>query len=226
MRKTKLFGVLTVVLICLAVIFFSDLPKVLKYQRGEVRDFNSVGFGELEKGDLVQGVIDDTDGYIAEMEETNTTFGIPTSTHTSKRYYALYTVNHTYVLYATGRESDYDTLDKLAQESAAYYDNLEELYHAQGEDADFASVALPETMLEFTGEVEEMPDDLRKIFMEWYGDGFAQDCEANIVIQTSNFGRFSWVLYAGAGCAVLAVVMLVLTILSLRKEKRDQQYGY
>ena len=226
MRKTRIFIVLAVVFGCFAAIFLSDIPKVQKYRRGEIKDYNSVGFGELEKGDLVQGIIDDTDGCIAEMEETNTTFGIPTSKHTSKRYYALYTVNHTYVLYATGRESEYDALDQLARESAAYYDNLEELYQAGGEDADFSSVSLPETMLEFTGEVEEMPDDLRGIFQKWYGEGFAQDCETNIVIQSANFGRFSWVLYAGACCAVLAVVMLVLTVISLRKQKRNQQYGY
>ena len=62
----------------------------------------------------------------------------------------------------------------------------------------------------------------------WYGEGFNEPnaVEQNIVIRYSKFDRFSWVLYAGIGCAAAAILMLVLTIRSFIRQKRDQQYGY
>ena len=226
MKKSKFLGVLALVLGCFAVVFLMDTPLFLKYRNGEIKDYNSVQFGELKKGDLVQGTIDDTDGQVAEMEETNTMFGIPTSKRTTSRYYALYTYDDIYVLYETAKESELKQLDKIAEESTAYYTALQEAYEQDGEDADYSAIEPPTATLEFTGEVKEMPDDLKEIFRQWYGDGFDEDCETDIIISYSNYDRFSWVIYAGAGCAVLAIVMLVLAIAALRKEQRDQQFSY
>ena len=228
MKGSKIFGTLTIILGCAAVLFLSETPKVIKYKNGDIKDFSSVAYGELKKGDLVQGTIDITDGCFAEMEETNTTFGIPTSKRTSAQYYACYTCNDFYVVYQTGNSGQINTLDKMADETEAYYTEYQMLAEDAGENADFSQIHQPTTTLDFTGEVENMSSDLRNIFREWYGEGFNEPnaVEQTIVIRYSKFDRFSWVLYAGIGCAAAAILMLVLTIRSFIRQKRDQQYGY
>ena len=226
MKVSKILGTLTLLLGCIAAVFLTDLPKVIRYRRGDIKDFNMVEFGELQKGDLVKGTIDWTDGCIAEEEETNSTFGIETSKRTTGRYYAVYTMNGSYLLYQTGRENEYKKLDQMGDEAEAYYEARTALEESEGEDADVTLLDTPETTMDFTGEVIEMPSDLRPIFEKWYGEGFEDECETDIVIRTSNFDRFSWVIYAGAGCAAGALLMLVLTIMAFVKEKRNQQYGY
>lgn len=228
MKGSKIFGTLAIVFGCAAVLFLSETPKVIKYKNGDIKDFSSVAYGELKKGDLVQGTIDITDGCIAEMEETNTTFGIETSKRTAARYYACYTCNDFYVLYSTGNSGQMNTLDKMADETEAYYKEYQMLAEDEGEDADFTQIPQPSTTLDFTAEVEKMPSDLLPIFRDWYGEGFdaPNEVEQDIVIKYSKFDRFSWVLYAGIGCAAAAILMLVLTIRSFIRQKRDQQYGY
>lgn len=228
MRGSKIFGTLTILFGCAAVLFLSETSKVIKYQNGGIKDFSAVAYGELQKGDLVQGTIDMTDGCIAEMEETNTTFGVETSRRTSARYYACYTCGDFYVLYQTGNSAQMNTLDKMADETEAYYTEYQKLAEDEGEAADFTQIPQPSTTLNFTGEVEKMPSDLLPIFRKWYGEGFDEpnEVEQNIVIKYSNFGRFAWVLYAGIGCAAAAILMLILTIRSFIKQKRNQQYGY
>ena len=228
MKGSKIFGTLTILFGCAGVLFLSELPKVMKYRAGDIKDFSEITCGELKKGDLVQGTIDITDGCIAEMEETNTTFGIETSKRTSARYYACYTCSDFYVLYQTGNEGQFSILDKMADESEAYSTAYKMLAEDEGTDADFSKIPPPETTLDFTAEVEAMPSDLLPIFRNWYGEGFDEpdECEQGIVIRYSRFDRFEWVVYAGIGCAAAAVLMLVLTIRSFIRQKRDQQYGY
>ena len=228
MRASRLFGTLTILFGCAAAIFLADTPKVFKYKAGDIKDFNSVAYGELQKGDLVQGTIDITEGCIAEMNETKTTMGIKTSSRTSAWYYACYTCGEFYVLYETGNSTQQGILEKMADETEAYLQERQIMLEDEGEDADFSSIPGPQTTLQFTGEVASMPSDLLPIFREWYGEGFDEPeaCEQGIVIQNSNYGRFSWVLYAGIGCAVAALLMLVLTIRSFIQRKRNQQYGY
>lgn len=219
MKKTKFLGIITLVCLCFGIALLTDLPKFIKYQKGDIKDFETVAAGELKKGDLVQGTIDLTDGCIATNEQTKTTFGIETSKSTTSRYYAVYMYNEQYILYQTGMKDQYETLDKLTDECDEYYSSLDEAYSAAGDgDVDLSKVKAPETTLEFTGSVSEIPDDLSAIFREWYGEGFDQDCET-VMITYSDFSRYLRFVIVGAAGVVLGIVFLVLTILSHRKEK-------
>lgn len=224
MSKVRVLGTITMVCLCFAVVFLMDIPQFLKYKKGDIKDFETVAAHELQKGDLVQGVIDYTDGCIAEMETTNKTFGVTTSKETTKRYYAVYMYNENYILYETGNQSQYNTLDRLADECEAYYNALAAIYGENGS-GDSTELEQPVTTLSFTGEVKVMPSDLADIFEEWYGEGFDTECE-KYVIANADFSRFSWVIYAGAGAAVLGIIMLVITIMAWKKDKRDQSFGY
>lgn len=222
MKKTKFLGVITLICICFGIALLTDLPKFLKYQKGDIKDFDSVAAGELKKGDLVQGTIDITDGCIAENEQTNKTMGIETSKRTTSRYYAVYMYNDMYILYETGNKEQYETLDKLADECEAYYDSLNAAYDEEGEDVDLSKVKAPETTMEFTAVVNEMPDDLTAIFREWYGEGFENDCET-VMLTYSDFSSYLRFVIIGAGCVLLGIIFLVLTIISWRKGK---QFSY
>ena len=180
----------------------------------------------LKKGDLVQGTIDLTEGSIAEEEETRTFLGTETSKRTACRFYALYTDNGNYVLYQTGSEYECSQLDRIADEYRKLDEAVEALEKSDGEDADFSGLPEPETTLDFTGEVIQMPDDLLPIFRKWYGEGFENACEDSVIIRTSDFYRFSWIVQTAIGCAAGVLLMLVLTVLAFVKEKRNQQYGY
>lgn len=226
MSKVKVFGVAALVLACFALAFLSDMPKFLKYQKGDIKDFDTVAAGELQQGDLVQGTIDFTEGCIASMETSNKTFGITTSTRTSSQYYAVYMYNNQCILYETGNSSQYGILDRMGEEYIRYIESYDEVF-SEGGSMDAADVEVPATTMEFTGVVNSMSSDLEEIFREWYGDDAAYAAEAESVIITyTDFSRFAGIVYAGIGCAVLAVVMLVLTILTWRKSKREQQFSY
>ena len=221
MKKTKFFGVLILLCLCFGLAMLSDLPKFIKYQKGDIKDFETLEAGELQKGDLVQGIIDITDGCIAENEQTNTTFGIETSKHTTARYYAVYMYNGMYILYETGNQAQYQTLDALTKECEIYNESLTEAFE-NDEDADLSSIERPSSVLEFTGAVKEMPDDLYAIFREWYGDGFENECET-VLISYSNFSGYLRMILIGAGCIVLAVVFLILLFVT---RKKDKQFSY
>lgn len=226
MNKVKIFGVAALVFACFAFAFLTELPRFLKYQNGDIKDFETVGAGELQKGDLVQGTIDFTEGCIATMETSNTTFGITTSKRTSSQYYAVYMYNNNCILYETSNSAQYATLDRMGEEYIRYLESYDEAFTEDG-DIDTTNVIVPETTMEFTGVVNGMSSDLEAIFREWYGDDAAYAAEAESVIITySDFSRFAGMIYAGIGCAVLAVVMLVLTIVVWRKSKQEQQFSY
>lgn len=225
MSKTKLFGILTMIFACVAVAFLMDTPKFLKYKRGDIKDYNTVAAGELQVGDLVEGTIDFAYDAIAEWTETNSVMGIETSTRTSKQYYPVYMYNQMYILYETGNSEQYATLNRLAEETYAYDEACWEIYESGSDD--YSSVVRPKSTLALTGEVKAMPSgDLQNYFQEWYGEGFSTDCETAIIISYSNFDRFSWIIYVGAGSAVLAVVMLVLLIKTAVEEKRNREFSY
>ncbi len=225
MKLSQVLGTLTILTGCISALFFADVPKVIKYNKGDIRNYNTIALHELKKGDLVQGTICLTDGYIAEEEETKKSFGVETSRNTTARFYALYTDNGNYVLYQTGSEYECKRLDQIVDEYLQYEEAVEALEESDGEEADYSGLAVPETALDFTGEVVQMPSDLLPIFQNWYGEGFEEVCEGDVIIRTSNFGRFSWVMYAAFGCAAGALVMLALTIFAHIREKRNQQYG-
>ena len=225
MKLSKVLGTLTLLTGCAASLFFLDVPKVIRYRNGNIRDYNAIALHDLKKGDLVRGTIDLTDGFIAEEEETKTSFGIETSKHTTGRFYALYTDNGDYVLFQTGKTYECNQLDQIAEEYYQHEQAAMELEESDGEEADYSKLPQMETTLDFTGEVIQMPSDLLPIFQEWYGEGFEDACESDVIIRTSDFRRFSWVLYAAIGCAAGALMMLGFTIFVFVKEKRNQQYG-
>lgn len=225
MGKVRFLGVLTMIALVFGVVFLMDLPTFLKYKKGEVKSFDELMPNELNVGDLVSGTIDFTDGSFAEMEETNTTFGIETSRRTTKQYYAVYMYNDMYVAYETGNAEQIEKLDQLTDECRKYYESIEEAYAKDEDSPDFSGIFQPETVVEFSGKVEQLPADLDGLFREWYGEGYDKEVE-KVLITYSDFSRFSWIVYAGIGCAALGIILLIVTIIVWRKEKGEQSYSY
>ncbi len=216
----KVFGVLSLVCLGVALSLTSDLPRYLKYQKGDIKEYETVAAGELKAGDLVQGEIDFCDGCIAEYEETSTTFGIETSKRTTSQYYAVYMYNDRYIIYQTSNQEHYNTLNKLTGECEQYYESLGEVLNENGElVGDAEEIYQPTTTLAFTAIVKELPNDLEGIFREWYGEGFDQECET-LMMTYLNFDSLLRKVLIDIGAAVLGIVFLVLTIVSWRKSKR------
>lgn len=224
--KTRIFAIITLLLGCVGLGLLTELPKYLKYKKGDIKDFSAVQAGELKAGDLVQGTIDFTEGCIAEMETSNKTFGITTSKKTTSQYYAVYMDNDQCIIYETGNAAEWDTLDKMANEYIAYCNSYDEVFSETGSN-DPSDVTIPTTTMDFTGSVKAMPTDLEAIFREWYGDNAAYAKEAEqVVITRADFTRFGSSMLIGIVCTALAVVMLIVTIISLIGGKKAQQFSY
>lgn len=221
MSKTRFFLVIALLGLCCGIGTMTYLPQYLKYQKGDIKDFETVAAGELQDGDLVQGVIDFTDGCIAQNEETKSTFGIETSKRTASQYYAVYMYNDQYILYETSNQAQYHTLETLANECEMYYESLEEVY-GEGGSENAEDLIQPTTTLEFTAVAKKMPNDLSAIFREWYGEGFEQDCET-VMLRNTDFSSLLRNVLIGAGLLVLGVVFMIITIISWRKSK---QFSY
>lgn len=221
MTKTRFFLVIALLGLCCGIGSMTYLPKYLKYQKGDIKEFEEVEAGELQAGDLVQGVIDFTDGCIAENEETKSTMGIETSRRTASQYYAVYMYNDQYILYETSNQAQYQTLDKLANECEMYYQSVDEVY-GEGGSENAEDLIQPTTTMEFTAVVQKMPDDLSAIFREWYGEGFDQDCET-VMLRYTDFSTLLRNVLIGAGLLALGVIFLIITIISWRKSK---QFSY
>ncbi len=228
MNKVKICAALALLFAVIAVGLFTEIPSYVKYKNGDVLDYSTLSTNDLQSGALVQGVIDDCDGSIAELEETNTIFGIPTSKRVTSQYYACYMYNGSYVIYETANADECSTLNKLEAECTAFYEAVGEAYdNAKSEDdVDLSGAVQPSTTLEITGKVVEMRDDLRDIFQEWYGEGFDTDCVTQYVIRRCDFSRFKFVIPGFLVCAVLTVVMLVLTVLCFIRYRRARQFSY
>ncbi len=210
MNKTKIFGTIALVCLCLGGVLLSTFPQFLRYVKGDIRAFEEVAAGELKAGELVHGVIDITDGCIASNEETKSTFGIETSKRTTALYYSIVGYDDQYMLYETGNTEQYATLDALADECERYYSD---------ENADAEE---PHSFLEFTAVVRNMPDDLSAIVQECYGNDYVQYFE-QVMLVSANFKSYPVNIAIGAAGAVLGIVFLILTIVSWRKSK---QFSY
>ena len=46
MNKTKFLGILTIICFCFGAALLTDLPKFLKYQKGDIKDYATVQAGE------------------------------------------------------------------------------------------------------------------------------------------------------------------------------------
>jgi len=225
MGKVRFLGVAAMVALIFGVVFLTNIPQFLKYTKGDIKNFEELEQNELNIGDLVQGTIDFTDGSFAEMEETNTTFGIETSKRTTKQYYAVYMYNDMYVAYETGNAEQIAQLEKLAQECQQYYDGIDQAISKDQDNPDFSGVVTPETEIKFEGTVKELPSDLDGLFREWYGEGYDTDVE-KVLITRADFGRMRYLIYFGIGAAVLGIILLIVTVIVWRKEKTETSYSY
>ena len=225
MGKVRFLGVAALVALIFGVVFLTNIPQFLKYTKGDIKKFEELEQNELNIGDLVQGTIDFTDGSFAEMEETNTTFGIETSKRTTKQYYAIYMYNEKYVAYETGNAEEITQLEKLADECQQYYDGIDQAISKDQDNPDFSGVVTPETEIKFEGTVKELPSDLDGFFREWYGEGYDEDVE-KVLITRADFGRMRYLIYFGIGAAVLGIILLVVTVIVWRKEKTETSFSY
>lgn len=222
-KKTKVFGTIALVLACLGVMLLMDIPQYLKYKNNEITNMNDENL-VLNKGDLIQGTVDMALG--AAVEEYSTNFGVRTSKDSSKLYYVIWLDNNNFALYETGNKDDYDTLDKITDETFAFFES-QETYEESG---DLNDIVYPTTELEITGRVVNMPSDVRGYFENWYNESFDDGQFASstepLMITNAAFDRFFMLVIVGAVSAVLAVVFLVLTIIFWKKSKEDAVYGY
>ncbi|HAM68870.1 MAG TPA: hypothetical protein DCP68_04585 [Ruminococcus sp.] len=225
MGKVRFLGVAAMVALIFGVVFLTNIPQFLKYTKGDIKNFEELEQNELNIGDLVQGTIDFTDGSFAEMEETNTTFGIETSKRTTKQYYAIYMYNEKYVAYETGNAEQIAQLEKLADECQKYYEGIESAYNENKDEPDLLDTDTDDDTEEFEGTVKELPSDLDGFFREWYGEGYDEDVE-KVLITRADFGRMRYLIYFGIGAAVLGIILLIVTVIVWRKEKTETSFSY
>lgn len=208
----KIFGILTLIAVCAAIVFLTNIPQYLKFKNGDIKDFDSVAAGELQKGDLVRGTIDMTLGPCAEEYTTN--YGVRTSSKSNKLYYVVWMNNDNFILYETGNESEYSTLDRLTDETNAYFDSLS----AADESGDMADLELPSTTLTLEGVVKETPSSIEDLFREWWDDDSDYESRTErVMVSRAQFDRFGTVVISGIVAAVLAVVFGILFFITRKK---------
>ena len=221
LKKTKICATILLVAVCFAVAMLTNIPSWLKIKKGDIKDIETVEANTLESGDLVKGTINTVLGACA--EEYSTKFGIRTSSKSSKLYYVLWLENDNLILYETGNKSEYDTLDKITEETKAYFDSYEEAQKS----GNLEDVKLPTTTFSIEGRVTSVPSKIQGYFKEWYDDDAEFDKNTEkVMITRCDFDGMDINIYIGFGCAVLAVVMLVVTLIVWKKEKEENSYGY
>lgn len=215
---------LALVAACVAAVLLTDIPAWLKYKKGDVKDYNLAEAGELKKGDLVQGTVDMSLGPCA--EEYNTTYGVRSSDNSSKLYYVLWMDSDQLIVYETSASSDYAALDRIADETVNYFKTLNEGVEL----GDMAGVQLPTSTLEIQGRVTELPSDIKGWFKELYDKAFEDDdfekSAEPVMITRVQLDRLGMLVIIGAGCAVLAIVLLAAGIAVMRREKANLQQTY
>lgn len=222
-KKVRVCAMLTLVLLIMGGVFLSDIPAWLKYKKGDIKDYNQVKAGELQKGDLVRGTIDQVLGACA--EEYKTSYGVRTSDKSSKLYYVLWMDNEQFVLYEASGGS-FEKLDKITDETVAYYKSL-----ADAKDSgDLSEVVQQNETMEFEGRVVALPSKIEGYFKEWYDETF-DDNEFStsiekVMIRPVKFDRLQLLVILGFVFALLGIVGIVLTVLVWKREKNNQPYGY
>ena len=221
--KTKGFGIAAIVCLCLAITMLSNIPSWLKYKNNEISNLNSETL-VLNKGDLIEGDVDMALG--AAVEEYSTTAGVRTSKESSKLYYVIWLDNNKFALFETGNKEHYDKLQKITDETYAYFDSQDK-YEESG---DINDLVTPQTKLHITGRVVNMPSDVKKYFVEWYDQGindgqFDSRTEA-VMITNASFDRFAVIVLVGVIAAVGTVLCGILTLIFWRKNKETSDFGY
>lgn len=214
MSKFRVLGAIALVALFVGIGLVMQMPTYIKLLKGDTISINSVPAHTLEKGDVVDGIIDASLGCCAEEYETN--FGFRTSDDSTKLYYVLWLDNDNFIVYETGSKEQYTKLDAITDSTYDYLDAVE---------AGDENAALNLTM-EIEGVVEKLPSDIEGFFKEWYDDDatFSQRCEG-VMITNANFDRVGTMVYIGAGAILLAIVLGIVLLVMWRKEK-NSNYGY
>ena len=227
MKKAGIFAVLALPAACTAILFSSSLRPFLQLQRNETDSLQTFSSQQIIAGDLAQGIIDNTDGFIAEQTVRNTVYGFSLQEHSVNRYYVFALPDGKLMLYETGRQQDYEQLSRLADACETYHDALLKTAERDGRKADLIAVKKPELTVQVTGVIRKMPVKVRNIFSNWYGKAytgrFSEACEtAYLLVQTDASAIHKNACISGL-CAVLTCILLAAAGILHRREKRNQQ---
>ncbi len=221
MNKKKLASVFsTLGIICLVAAFVTllDLPTYIKVWTDKVMELEAVGENELQVGDVVKGSIDTVLGPCAEMYETN--YGVRTSDESSKLYYIIMLNNDKCVLYEAASKIEYNTLDRITDETYDYYESLAD-YAESGDPLDIVQGC---TTMDIQGKVKKIPSEIEGYFREAYGeifdDTFEEGAEA-IMISGMKFDNFVIMTIIGGVSVVLGIVFFILAFVFAKKGQRQ-----
>lgn len=217
MKGIKSLLMFAFALAIMAVMLLMDIPTFMKIKRGQIKDYNTVAAGSLKEGDPVRGTIDTSFGACAEQYETK--FGIRTSSGSKKQYYVLWMDNEQLILYETGNQEEYETLDQITDQTADYFDSLEEA--EEKEDPNL--IRVPSETMEFEGVVKEPSSEIMGYFEEYYKDLFDTGFESKaekLMISRHPFDSYTVSIWIGLGCAAVSVILLVVTAVVYTKRKK------
>ena len=218
MGKLKKIGlIICVVLLCMGIILLTDYGKMKKYQNGEVTDLAALEYRQMQTGDLVSGKIDYVLDTVAEEYETK--FGIRTSDDSTKLYYII-GLENSYAIYETSSKEEYETLDKICEETWAYLDSED------------VNAPLPSTTLQIQGEVQKMDEKIAGYFKDWFKEADFSDEEFEnstevYMISRANLDGLKRSVHIGIGMtAVGAVGLIALLIVTIKGKKKASQEFY
>lgn len=214
MSKFRVLGAIALVALFVGIGLVLQMPTYIKLLKGDTVSINSVPAHTLENGDVVEGLVDAALGCCAEEYETN--FGIRTSDDSSKLYYVLWLDNDNFIVYETGNKDQYTKLDQITESTYDYLDAME-----AGDENAMLNVTM-----ELEGVVKKLPSDIEGYFQEWYDDDatFSQRCEG-VMITNTNFDNVGTMVFVGAGCILVAIILGIVLLVLWRKEK-NSNYGY
>ena len=224
MKISGIPAVLALPAVCAAIWFSSSLRPFLQIQQHKTVSLQSLSTQSLRAGDYTEGVLDNTDGFIAEQTVQNTVFGFSSAEHSVNRFYVFALPDGTLMVYETGDQQEYDQLDRLADSCEQYQAVLLETAEREGAKADLPAVKKPEQNVQTTAIVRSMPKKLRNIFSEWYGKvytgHFSASCETGyMLVQTDEAAIRRDACISGI-CAVLSCILLAAAAVLYRREKR------
>lgn len=217
-KVKKVLLVVFVMMFFIGIIPVTDFGKMKKYQNNEVTDLANLGYRQMQTGDLVSGKVDYVLDTVAEEYETK--FGIRTSDDSTKLYYII-SLPNSYAVYETSNKEEYDTLDKICNETWDYLNSED------------GSAPAPTSSLMIQGEVKKMDDKVAGYFKDWFkeqADFSDEDFEKNTevyMISRTKFDGFQRSVYTGIGLAAVgAVGLIVLLVLKIKAKKQSSQEFY
>lgn len=227
MKKSGLMAAAALPAACAAVLFSASLRPFLQIQRNEIGSLQALTPKILREGDLTEGVLDNTDGCIAEQTVRNTVYGFSASAHPVSRYYVFSRPDGKLMLYETGRQEEYEQLDRLAEACEQYHAALLETVEKDGRKADLRAVTKPAVTFQASGIIRSMPEDVRRIFSEWYGEAymgrFSEACETVYLIAQTDYSAVRKKAFVCAACAAAACILIAAAGILYCREKRNQQ---